>query len=101
MSSTYNAEKVVRNTTMHDNPTLTVRLVEGRNPKRIVIDGPLSLPKKLNLLSDQFEERTIVITYNKEKAEEIADPMLKLLHPDYYRVVIILVEAKDGNADLK
>src|SRR5690625_7855107 len=91
---------VGRNTAMHDNPTLTVRLVEGRNPKRIVIDGPLSLPKKRNLLCDQFEERTIVITYNKQKAEEIADPMLKLLQPDYYRGEMIMVDAKDGHADL-
>lgn len=99
--STHDAVMVGRNTAMHDNPTLTVRLVEGRNPKRIVVDGPLSLPKKLNLLSDQFEERTIVITYNKEKAEEVADPMLKLLQPDYYRGEMILVDAKDGHSNLK
>lgn len=99
--STHDAVMVGRNTAMNDNPTLTVRLVQGRNPKRIVVDGPLGLPKKLNLLSDQFEERTIVITHNKQKAAEIADPMLKLLQPNYYRGEMILVDSKNGHSDLK
>lgn len=99
--STHDAVMVGRNTAMNDNPTLTVRLVEGRNPRRIVVDGPLSLPNKLNLLSDQFEERTIVITHNKEKAAEVADPMLKLLQPNYYRGEVIVVDNKDGHSNLK
>jgi diaminohydroxyphosphoribosylaminopyrimidine deaminase / 5-amino-6-(5-phosphoribosylamino)uracil reductase len=32
------------NTVLLDNPELTVRLVKGRNPVRIVVDGRLSLP---------------------------------------------------------
>lgn len=99
--SRHDAVLVGRHTALNDNPTLTVRHVQGRNPKRVVIDGPLSLPDKLNLLSDQFEEHTIVITHNREKAAQVADPMLKLLQPNYFRGEIVLVDNKDGHSNLR
>lgn len=37
-------------TALHDNPQLNVRLVEGRNPIRIVIDRNLVIPKSYHLL---------------------------------------------------
>jgi diaminohydroxyphosphoribosylaminopyrimidine deaminase/5-amino-6-(5-phosphoribosylamino)uracil reductase len=40
----YDAVLVGANTVLRDNPELTVRLVKGRNPLRIVVDGRLSLP---------------------------------------------------------
>ncbi len=40
----YDAVLVGANTVLQDNPELTVRLVKGRNPVRVVIDGRLSLP---------------------------------------------------------
>lgn len=92
---------VGRNTAKHDNPSLTVRMVEGRQPTRVVIDGPLELPRNLNLFSDQYEERTIVVTYNKTKAEEIADPMLKMLQSNYFRGKILIVEEQNGHTNLK
>ena len=40
----YDAVLVGAGTVLHDNPALTVRLVKGKNPVRIVLDGRLSLP---------------------------------------------------------
>ena len=98
--SKYDAVMVGRNTAQIDNPRLTVRHVEGRQPRRIVIDGPLELPKELNLFSDQYEEKTIVVTHNKEKLEADGDPMLAMLQSDYFRGKTILASKKDGHVDL-
>lgn len=95
------AVMVGRNTALHDNPLLTVRLVEGRQPKRVVLDGPFVLPKHLNLFSDSLEEKTIVITHNREKTEKEADPMLKMFQSNYFRGEVIQVEEVDGHVNLR
>ncbi len=46
---------VGKNTALIDNPQLNVRLVEGRNPKRAVIDRDLELYKNLFLFDDSIE----------------------------------------------
>jgi len=99
--SEYDAVMVGRNTALLDNPRLTVRHVEGRQPRRIVIDGPLDLPRELNLFTDQYEEKTIVLTHNKEKFQNEADPMLSMLQSDYFRGKTLLVDEKNGHTDLK
>lgn len=98
--SRYDAVMVGKNTAELDNPRLTVRHVDGRQPKRIVIDGNLELPGELNLFSDQYEEKTIIITHNAEKLENESDPMLNLLQPDYFRGKTLLVPEKNGHSDL-
>lgn len=62
LRSKYDAVLVGRNTVEKDNPELTVRLVKGRNPYRIVIDKGLVLNLNNNLFSDEFTEKTIIIT---------------------------------------
>lgn len=99
--SRYDAVMIGRNTAGLDNPALTVRHVEGRQPFRIVIDGPYSLPAHLNLFSDQYEEKTIVITHNREKAEKDLDPMLKVMQPNYFRGKVLSVPELDGHTDLE
>lgn len=98
--SRYDAVMVGRNTALLDNPRLTVRHVEGRQPRRIVIDGKLDLPKDLNLFTDQYEEKTIVLTHNKEKFESEADPILNMLQSDYFRGSTVLVPEKNGHTNL-
>jgi len=100
MRSKYDAVMVGRNTVMNDNPRLTVRHVEGRQPWRIVIDGPYVLERNLNLFSDQYEEKTIVITHNREAYSTIADPMLSLLNPHGFRGKTLLVGKVNGHTDL-
>jgi len=97
----YDAVMVGRTTAMADNPNLTVRHVSGRQPKRIVIDGPFELPRTLNLFSDKFEEKTIILTWNKDASKEAADPMLKLLAQNYFRGDIIQTSKEDGHVDLR
>jgi diaminohydroxyphosphoribosylaminopyrimidine deaminase/5-amino-6-(5-phosphoribosylamino)uracil reductase len=98
--SRYDAVMIGRNTALLDNPRLTVRHVEGRQPRRIVIDGRLDLPRDLNLFTDQYEEKTIVLTHNREKYENEADPMLSMLQSDYFRGHTLLVDAKEGHTNL-
>jgi diaminohydroxyphosphoribosylaminopyrimidine deaminase/5-amino-6-(5-phosphoribosylamino)uracil reductase len=95
------AVMVGRNTAMYDNPSLTVRMVEGRQPTRVVVDGPLELPRNLNLFSDQYEEKTIIVTHNKAKADEVADPMLKMLQSNYFRGDILVVDELNGHTNQK
>lgn len=98
--SRYDGVLVGRNTALTDNPRLTVRHVKGRQPRRIVIDGPLELPNHLNLFTDQYEEKTIVITHSQEKIAGEADPMLKMLSRDYFRGKTLVVSEKEGHTNL-
>ncbi|MEX0844336.1 MAG: bifunctional diaminohydroxyphosphoribosylaminopyrimidine deaminase/5-amino-6-(5-phosphoribosylamino)uracil reductase RibD [Balneolaceae bacterium] len=97
----YDAVLVGRTTAMADNPSLTVRHVTGRQPQRIVIDGPYELPKELNLFSDKFEEKTIILTWNKEASSTDADPMLKVMQQNYFRGEVLQVPKTDGHVDLR
>ena len=99
--SEYDAVLVGRATAMADNPSLTVRHVSGRQPKRIVIDGPYELPKELNLFSDKFEDKTIVLTHNRDKAATDADPMLKVMQQNYFRGEVVIVPQVEGHTDLR
>lgn len=98
--SQYDAVLVGRTTAHLDNPKLTVRLTEGRQPKRVIIDGPYELPRNLHLFSDQHEEKTIVCTYNKSKASVDADPMLSMLQTDYFRGTTLVVPKTENHCDL-
>jgi len=53
------------NTALKDNPSLTVRHCEGRNPVRLVIDNHLRLPKNLHL----FDKTVKTIVFNSIKNE--------------------------------
>lgn len=53
------------NTALKDNPALTVRLVKGKNPVRLVIDKQLQLPQTLQL----FDSSAKTIVYNLWKSE--------------------------------
>ena len=53
MRATEDAILVGTNTALKDNPSLTVRNCEGKNPVRLVIDNKLRLPKDLKLFDEQ------------------------------------------------
>ena len=55
---------VGRKTVEADNPSLTVRMIEGKNPLRIVIDKELKLNEKSNVFDDQAE----TIVFNNIKS---------------------------------
>lgn len=53
------------NTAKNDNPSLTVRLVQGKNPLRIVLDRRLSLDNKLSI----FDDSAPTLILNEQKSE--------------------------------
>ncbi|WP_333851881.1 bifunctional diaminohydroxyphosphoribosylaminopyrimidine deaminase/5-amino-6-(5-phosphoribosylamino)uracil reductase RibD [Epilithonimonas sp.] len=55
MRSEEHAILVGKNTALHDNPSLTVREFEGRNPIRILIDFNLEVSEKSNIYNDEAE----------------------------------------------
>ena len=88
---------VGRKTVVADNPSLTVRECEGKNPIRIVIDKELSLNEKSNVFDDQA--KTIVfnniktaiidkITYLKADFNNLNQDILKQL---YNRNILSLI----------
>ena len=58
----YDAILVGKNTVLKDDPELTVRLVKGTNPKRVIIDKDLSLDIKHKVFSDKNKNDTIILT---------------------------------------
>lgn len=99
--SEYDAVLVGRNTALLDNPRLTVRHVSGRQPHRIVIDGPGTLPEDLHLFSDIHEAKTVYITYKPEHAARETDSALSMLQPDYFRGKTVSVTELDGHCNLE
>ena len=54
------------NTALHDNPELTTRLVEGKNPVRSVVDMSLRLPASLKI----FNRKITTIIFNGIKNDD-------------------------------
>lgn len=52
------------NTALNDNPLLTTRLTEGKNPLRILLDEHLQLPSTLNVFNNEAE--TIVFNAKED-----------------------------------
>jgi len=72
----YDAVLVGVNTVAVDNPRVTVRNVEGRNPKRIILDGKLSIDLNAVVLSAEDIENTWILTSknaDKEKVDQISE----------------------------
>ena len=72
----YDAVLVGANTVAVDNPRLTVRNVVGRNPKRIILDGKLSIDLNAVVLSAEDIENTWILTSknaDKEKMDQIIE----------------------------
>lgn len=67
MRSEEHAILVGTNTALSDNPSLTTRLVEGRNPVRILIDLDLKVPATFNIFNE--EAPTLIINTQKEAEE--------------------------------
>lgn len=97
--SMYDAVMIGRYTAIFDNPRLTVRHIEGRQPHRIVIDGPGELPDHLNIFNDQYTGKTIRVTYNRN-LKRTDDDILALIGTGSTPENIITVTQQDGHADL-
>jgi len=92
-------------TVLNDNPSLTVRLVEGKNPVRIIIDKELKIPASLNVFNE--EASTIIFNelkegvyknlmyYKIEKDTDVLFQAMKLLYKN--GILSVLIE---GGAQL-
>jgi len=61
----YDAVLIGAGTVIKDDPKLTVRLVEGRNPKRIILDTDLSLKLNHKIFTKNSDKNLIIITSKK------------------------------------
>lgn len=66
----FDAVMVGTNTAKNDNPNLNVRLSQGRDPKRIVLDKKLTLNSNLNLFSETNNPELTHIIYNQNLADK-------------------------------
>ncbi len=66
MRAAEDAIMVGTNTALKDNPSLTVRHCEGKNPIRVVLDNNLRLPNHVKL----FDKKVQTIVFNSIKNEE-------------------------------
>ncbi len=67
----YDAVLVGIGTVLEDDPVLNVRLVEGRNPLRIVLDSTLRIRLDSHLLSDSLNKCTIIFTSKEAEIDRL------------------------------
>lgn len=77
LRSKYDAVLVGTNTIFYDKPNLDVRLTKGRNPKRILLDRTLKLPKKL-IYNELNIHDTILITSSKNNVDNYYCEVIKV-----------------------
>jgi diaminohydroxyphosphoribosylaminopyrimidine deaminase/5-amino-6-(5-phosphoribosylamino)uracil reductase len=94
----YDAVLVGARTAQLDDPRLTARLVKGRNPKRVLLDGNLTTPLSSRLLSDGLRYQTIV--FAEEGGSSEVEKKKLILERRGIQIVEIPAR-KDGTLHLK
>lgn len=80
------------NTVIKDDPQLTARIPGGRNPKRIIVDSHLRIPKNAKVLDKQAE--TIIATTSRV-------PMSNMKEIENRGAKILVVTEREGKVDLR
>jgi len=75
LRSSHDAVLIGVNTLIQDNPELTVRLVRGRNPLRVIVDSSLRMPIDAQVLMNQNAAQTIVATTANADPEKLTQLM--------------------------
>ncbi len=70
LRATNDAVMIGANTAITDNPSLTVRYINGSNPVRVLVDGLLKAPLDLKLFNIQ-EAPTVVLTSPRAPKEKV------------------------------
>jgi diaminohydroxyphosphoribosylaminopyrimidine deaminase/5-amino-6-(5-phosphoribosylamino)uracil reductase len=79
-------------TIFKDNPHLTCRLPEGKNPKRIIVDSTLKIPYDANVF-DKEAETIIATTHNA--------PINRITALRTRGIRVIVIDGKGAKVDLK
>ena len=93
----YDAVMVGYGTVKKDDPKLTVRLAEGRNPRRIILDSKLDLNNKFKLLLNNKDRKLIIVT--SKKNVERKGKIKKIL--SHNAEIIFVKEDANGRLNLK
>ena len=80
----YDAVLVGANTVLQDNPVLTVRLVRGNNPVRVVVDGHLSLPASCAIFNTSSSPTWLLtsikaMNLNSQKVKKLVSQGVRVL----------------------
>ena len=70
LRSQYDAVFIGSGTLIKDDPSLTVRLTEGRNPQRIVLDTNLKIKTSHKIFSNNSDKKLILITSKSSMSRE-------------------------------
>lgn len=93
--SQHDAVLVGAGTVVKDNPELTVRLVKGRQPLRVVLDSNLKIPPDVAVFKDQAKARTLVATTAWDAQKTLAERRALGVE------VLIVPPDANGQVDLK
>ena len=93
----YDAVLVGKGTVEKDDPKLTVRLVEGRNPKRVILDANLDIKLSHRIFTKNNDKNLIVITSKKNAGKKRKINKLNLLGA----LVLFAKEESGEKVDLK
>jgi len=88
LRSEYDGVLVGAGTIIADNPRLNVRHVEGRDPRRIILDGKFRAPITSHVFNDRERNRTILFSDRKQAA--------RIRKVEKRGVEVVLMKAKGG-----
>ena len=95
LRAAHDAILVGAGTVIKDNPELTVRLVRGRNPLRVIVDSELKIPGKTKVFQNYLKAKTLIATI-----KNAGDPQFQNL-ADLGAEIITIDADEKGNVDLK
>jgi len=91
----HDAILVGRGTVVKDDPRLTVRLVRGRNPLRVIVDSELNISGQAKVFQNISQAPTLIATIKKS-----SDPRFQHLAGSGAEIITIGAD-KNGKVDLK
>ena len=91
----HDAILVGRKTVDKDNPELTVRLVRGRNPLRVIVDSELNISPTAKVLQNIYKTPTLIATIKKPD-----DARFKRIAATGAEIITVKADKK-GHVDLK